>query len=333
MCRSTSNGGRRCPAHSDPAKIAIRNRRRREIYREKQGAQPNVVYSATDFETLLSDFDTSTSSEVVSKDDSKQILSHLNTTQIRNQLSRFIDTEDIFGLKEDEELHLNCGSSSISFSIEGDDDHYQLGYVNLNNGFMFFGDDPENGMRNDMTFPITFGNIDRSDSIADVWAEMKALVARHHEKDNWHEDDQSLQFAYRQFGHFSINGALRRGENVSSDTTAFIERLCKDELEEDVVVYRGIQTTEEKKEQILDEIARTGTTSDLGLLSTSLDPRVAKNFAGGDKNGMVLAIQLKKGQRCWNVSDADNEQEIVLPPKTQAQVLGAYRMEDTSTVK
>lgn len=316
MCRSIGAGGRRCPASHDVTKIAARNKRRREKYAQRKmsnlPSEGGRVFSLSDFTNLLeatpalpSDTERRVSRENI-------LLPHVPVHQLIDELMELVEQdESLWKPREDQEVHVESSGNILRMTIEGDDEFYELAYVDLNSGFMFFGDDPENGMRDDLTFPITFGTFEKADDVADAYTQLKALAIKHREAKDWANDLESMKFAYRSFGHFSINEQLRTGRDINPEIKNLLDGLTKDKLEKDVTVYRGIHCNAETRERILEQIKTHGTISDEGLVSTSLSPHIAKNFAGD--GGLVVSIPLKEGQKCWDARTIDREQELLLP--------------------
>lgn len=324
MCRSTGEGGRRCPAAHNPSKVAARNQRRRETYaiqkalRASSSTTISRIFSAEDFEELLKNVPQNVPgarNERNSNSSGNLLLSsELTLRQVRRELTTLITQDDVFQEPGSpiRDVHVAVQESGyLQITVEGDDDSFEMAYINLNNGFMFFGDDPENGMRDDLTFPVTFGTFEKAETAADLYGQVKSLVRKHRAQTDWESDIPSMRFAYKTFGHFGINQQLRDGVELSPQLRTTFDGLCSDVLEKDTVVYRGIQCSNEERTRILEEVRTSGTISDKGLMSTSLTPHISKSFAGA--GGLVVAIPLKKGQKCWNASTEDNEEEVLLP--------------------
>lgn len=84
MCRSKELGGRRCPAYSDPAKVALYNGRRRERYALKTGNQSAAVQQKSgglllDFSDIQSAFKLDSPRQEQYFVDAKAFLDKLNT--------------------------------------------------------------------------------------------------------------------------------------------------------------------------------------------------------------------------------------------------------------
>lgn len=216
------------------------------------------------------------------------------------------------------ESSINIGSHPGSLSITAED--AETGeevyfYVNTINGFAFYGDDPQGDARDDLTFQTVFGKVQNPQSVEEITDCMLDLYEeRESRNDKWDSDLESIKFNYVNYGHFEVNAALRKGEIASEKYQDSIDAISRENtLKDAVTVYRGVPR--EAAGPYLDSIKRGEGISDKALLSTSVDPRVAKNFAS--QGGYVFAIHLPKGQQCLDLSKEGNEGEILLPRNTK----------------
>lgn len=190
-------------------------------------------------------------------------------------------------------------------------------YVNTISGFAFYGDDPQGDARDDLTFQTVFGKVENPQSVEEITECMLDLYEeRESRNDKWDSDLESIKFSYVNYGHFEVNAALRTGKIHSQKYRDSIDAISRENtLEDSVTVYRGVPRAAAKP--YLDSLKRGEGISDNALLSTSVDPRVAKKFASQD--GYVFAIQLPKGQQCLDLSEEGNEGEILLPRQTKLE--------------
>lgn len=100
-------------------------------------------------------------------------------------------------------------------------------------------------------------------------------------------------------------------EKIITNINSAIE---KNTLKKDIVVYRGIKSSE------LQAAIKGGLTNiDINHFnSTSLNPKVSENYAGEDNNASILLkIRLPRGSHCLDVSTIsaapNSEEEILLP--------------------
>jgi hypothetical protein len=189
--------------------------------------------------------------------------------------------------------------------------------VNTVNGFAFYGDDPQGDARDNLTFQTVFGKVENPQSVEAITDCMLDLYEeREARNDKWNSDLESIKFSYVNFGHFEVNAALRSGKIESQQYRDSIDAISRENtLEDSVTVYRGVPRQAAKP--YLDSIKRGEGIFDNALLSTTIDPRVAKKFASQD--GYVFAIQLPKGQQCLDLSKEGNEGEILLPRQTKLE--------------
>jgi hypothetical protein len=208
------------------------------------------------------------------------------------------------------------GSLSIT-AVDAETGEEVYFYVNTSTGFAFYGDDPQGDGRDDLTFQTTFGKVQNPQSVEEITECMLDLYEERESRNNkWDSDLESIKFSYVNFGHFEVNAALRSGKIESQQYRESIDAISRENtLEDSVTVYRGVPRAAAKP--YLDSIKRGEGISDNALLSTSIDPRVAKNFASQD--GYVFAIQLPKGQQCLDLSKEGNEGEILLPRQTKLE--------------
>lgn len=218
------------------------------------------------------------------------------------------------------ESSINIGSHPGSLSITAED--AETGeevyfYVNTISGFAFYGDDPQSDARDDLTFQTVFGKVQNPQSVEEITDCMLDLYEeRESRNDKWDSDLDSIKFNYVNYGHFEVNAALRTGKIQSQKYRDSIDAISRENtLEDSVTVYRGVPR--KAAQSYLDSLKRGEGISDNALLSTTVDPRVAKNFASQD--GYVFAIHLPKGQQCLDLSKEGNEGEILLPRQTKLE--------------
>lgn len=209
-------------------------------------------------------------------------------------------------------IHVDSHPGSLSVTaIDAESGEEVYFYVNTDNGFAFYGDDPQGDARDDLTFRTVFARLEDyhsveviTDGLLDLYEDREAKTGK------WDSDTESIKFSYVQFGHFEVNEALRSGSGLSKAYLDSIDAISRENtLDEAVTVYRGVPRSAAKP--YLDSIKRGEGMSDAALLSTSVDPRVAQNFAS--KDGYVFAMKLPKGQKCLDLSKDGNEGEILLP--------------------
>lgn len=215
-------------------------------------------------------------------------------------------------------ISIDAHHGSVSITAEdaetGEEVYF---YVNTISGFAFYGDDPQGDARDDLTFQTVFGKVENPESVEAITECMLDLYEeRESRNDRWDSDLASIKFSYVNYGHFEVNAALRTGKIHSQQYRDSIDAISRENtLEGPVTVYRGVPRDAAKP--YLDSIKRGEGISDNALLSTTLDPRVAKNFAS--QGGYVFAIQLSKGQQCLDLSKEGNEGEILLPRQTKLE--------------
>jgi hypothetical protein len=215
-------------------------------------------------------------------------------------------------------ISIDAHHGSVSITAEdaetGEEVYF---YVNTISGFAFYGDDPQGDARDDLTFQTVFGKVENPESVEEITECILDLYEeRESRRDKWDSDLESIKFSYVNYGHFEVNAALRTGKIDSQQYQDSIDAISRENtLEEPVIVYRGVPRAAAKP--YLDSVKRWGGISDNALLSTSLDPRVAKNFAS--QGGYVFAIHLPKGQQCLDLSKEGNEGEILLPRQTMLE--------------
>jgi hypothetical protein len=283
-----------------------------------------VIQSAEKFRTILQDYDSKNPKAVsiaptvaeVTVSSSKLVKS---LEEVNNSGDRYFEPGTI-------KAYSHPGSLSVT-AIDSESGEEVYFYVNTTSGFAFYGDDPQEDAREDLTFRTVFAKLDGAQSVDSIADGMLDLYeARESKNGSWDSDIESIKFSYVQFGHFEVNGALRSGNGLSKAYLDSIDAISHgNTLDDSVTVYRGVPRDAAKP--YLDSIKRGEGISDAALLSTTVDPRVAKKFAS--KGGYVFAIKLPKGQKCLDLSKDGNEGEILLPRNTTLENIQIFDTKDS----
>jgi len=112
--------------------------------------------------------------------------------------------------------------------------------------------------------------------------------------------------SYKEEGFSRINTVARRG-GKSKEMPGIDSALKKNLLQEDVVVYRGIN--------IKPNTMAGKTVTDMGYMSTSLDPSIAAGFA--ESTGTILRIRIPAG-----TPTAYMERMVILGKGESEMILG-----------
>lgn len=283
-----------------------------------------TIQSAEKFQEILQDY---------SKKNPRAAASSWNETSVSvsgPKLLKCIEEANNSGDRyfEPGSIHVYPHPGSLSVTAKdsetGEEVHL---YVNTDSGFAFYGDDPQDDARDDLTFRTVFSKLEDYKSVEGIADGLFDLYEdRESKSGKWDSDIESIKFNYVQCGHFEVNEALRSDSGLSKAYIDSIDAISReDTLEEAVTVYRGVPRKAAKP--YLDSLKRGEGISDAALLSTSVDPRVAKNFAS--KDGYVFAIKLPKGQKCLNLSKDGNEGEILLPRNTTLENIQIFDTKDS----
>lgn len=283
-----------------------------------------TIQSSEKFRELLQDYDSKYPKFASSDSIVSQI--RVSSTDLLKSLTEANNSGDQYFEPGSIRVDSHPGSLSVT-AIDAESGEEVYFYVNTDNGFAFYGDDPQGDARDDLTFRTVFARLEDyhsveviTDGLLDLYEDRDAKSGK------WDSDIESIKFSYVQFGHFEVNEALRSCSGLSEKYLDSIDAITRENtLEEAVTVYRGVPRNAAKP--YLESIKRGEGMSDAAVLSTSLDPRVAQNFAS--KDGYVFAMQLPKGQKCLDLSKDGNEGEILLPRDTKLENIQIFDTKDS----
>lgn len=348
MCRPKSQGGRRCPSHSDPILIAARNARRRENYHASK-----VVLLANQTSEEATGQKISHAASVQSfRDSGKAFFSKkLNGKKIANMYKPkgLTQASQKINIKSSEnEGYLVEKEYFSNKNVEG-----VINYNNLDeNSYKEFGfKSMEGGYRNT-----------RSQKTDD--SEIMNL-SKNEVKDLTKDEKFSLQFfTSNQFNWFNkalysgdLDGDESKGEHRLFETSSTdygagtvpyqsqnkaTVRYITDKMDSALakgpgvqrIVYRGISKNspifEDNVSQWIDSNAKLGQeiTFD-GYQSASHVNNTAANYAG--KGGLVYEILTPEGVNVTSLSDYTWESEITLPRQSRYMVVGVHKDVPTTT--
>lgn len=282
------------------------------------------IQSSEEFQAILQDYDSKNPKSKPSVPSGNEFT--ISSDKLRKSLEESNNSGDRYF--EPSSIRVNSHPGSLSMTaIDSESGEEVYFYVNTISGFAFYGDDPQEDARDDLTFRTVFAKLDDAQSIDSITDGMLDLYeARESKNGKWDSDVESIKFSYVQFGHFEVNAALRACSGLSKAYLDSIDAIShEDTLKDTVTVYRGVPRKAAKP--YLDSIKRGDGISDAALLSTSVDPRVAKKFAS--KDGYVFAMKLPKGQKCLDLSKDGNEGEILLPRNTKLENIQIFDTKDS----
>lgn len=282
-----------------------------------------TIQSSEKFQAILQDYD-SKNPKTSSVSTVSQI--RVSSTELLKSLTEANNSGDQYFEPHSIRVDSHPGSLSVT-AIDAESGEEIYFYLNTDNGFAFYGDDPQDDARDDLTFRTVFARLEDYHSVEVITDGLLDLYEdRDTKSGKWDSDIESIKFSYVQFGHFEVNEALRSGSGLSKNYLDSIDAISRENtLEDSVTVYRGVPRNAAKP--YLESIKRGEGMSDAALLSTSLDPRVAQNFAS--KDGYVFAMKLPKGQKCLDLSKDGNEGEILLPRDTKLENIQIFDTKDS----
>ncbi len=148
--------------------------------------------------------------------------------------------------------------------------------------------------------------------------------------------DDTQKLAVRKYSASSygkLNGEMRKCppdfDCLSESAKNFLDVLesaieAAPPLPKPVTVFRGINVPETRDEILgqLQKIQESGGTYTMpSVTSTSVDPGLVNNFAGGD-NGIIFRIKAKTGLYAASISKFPSEGELLQSSKTKYNVIG-----------
>jgi hypothetical protein len=138
----------------------------------------------------------------------------------------------------------------------------------------------------------------------------------------WPPGDEALRRAVKDYAagdHGQVNRELRQGRPPGPKALALDAALAGARLPEAVTVYRGVSDHEALK------LAKGAVLRDRGFLSTSLEPRVAREFAGAGPRAAVVEIRAPAGARGAAVgalTSFPGEREVLFARDARIRVTG-----------
>lgn len=162
------------------------------------------------------------------------------------------------------------------------------------------------------------------------------------QKGDWTAAERGAVEAYQGGGHYDINDSLRDTDGEFDVKSAAYALLIDDAMKKskplgrDITVYRGVKTSEafdrqKEAKDFFNELEDGDEFSDLAFTSTTLDPRVAANFANlsssPDEQGILFRINVPNSTTGIFMNSVsakagfNSEMEFLLPRGSKFKVL------------
>lgn len=354
MCRPKSQGGRRCPSHSDPTRIAARNAKRRESYKNHKSEMiEKIIVERTVGENV---------SNAVSESSFKR--SFLN-----QNLKNDAKISDLFKPKNQtiESKKINITSSENEGELV-DQNYFSgkrvSGTVNYNNldensykefGFKEISDSPEDYYYMDRRLKVNLEDFEKLSQLEleqmsqTEKAALKFFTSNQYRwfNDAIYSNGKSLKDEFNAFAGEPPFEANSYGEynlsNANIDKNAENVKIISEKLDEAFenapkiqrVVYRGKKAHTRAFEKYggdvgkwIEENAKLGQEVKFdGYQSTTADIGIAASYSGqhaGDP-GLIYEIMTPEGVNLSSISEYEEEREILLPRDSRYMVVGVHK--------
>jgi hypothetical protein len=334
MCRSTIDGGRRCPSHTDPVLIANRNARRREKYAKspKKGVPhipATVEHGATSLTSehpLYSKFKAPKGKTLYEAAGEEEVNSlGITTANYRGYLveSGYIDAIQVSG---------------------------QINYNKLNEtSYKEFGfQEPSEIRRGGLTLN-ELKELSGAELEAVSHGEQSALTLYTTSAYNWingalyakspnlrtpgeYEQPNKIYFPEEGYGPYSEPTPDCLKQTVEKMDSGLLKNAGDQKT-----VYRGMKFWHEAFESDLPEDETVAAYVDKhyslgqevvfdGYQSASYSPAMGGSYAG--ENGLIFEIKTSSGVNVSKVSNYDLEREIILPRNSRYMIVGIHKKVD-----
>jgi hypothetical protein len=338
MCRSTIDGGRRCPSHTDPVLIANRNERRRAKYAEKhkQHGEPEVGLTPVSPASILVMTDYENYKKHIG-DSSREMFEQQGGASESNEL----------GISRTKHSGLLVDNGYLSeYQLSGKLDYTKLDPVS----FRSFGfQDPDEARFNQLDMDELKSL--SQDELANIGiAEQKALrtyTGNSYEDINealYNDDPLSRQLKtypeYESVYDDSISDSTYSGplgypipargtREFLKDFDSRVTSAMSKAPQKQRIVYRGIKRTHPSlvgglDKYVDDQLSLGQEVKFDGYQSTSVAPGVALTYSGDD-DGLIFEIKTPSGINVSNVSGYDDEREVILPRGGRYTVVGVHK--------
>ena len=352
MCRSTFDGGRRCPSHTDPVLIANRNSRRRAKYAEKhtKGGVPHVpervkhaVQTFTSSQSLFTEY---------SADKNIQ-LKDLYSKKQEGEASDIGVSQEIYEgyLVEKGYISAIQNSGQINYTKLNEDSYKEFGFQ-----------EPGEDRRWDLSVP-ELKELSKAELESLPISDKKAIKVFTGEDYEWinqalygntnqynndlpldkrtSPDEYETLFnneRHNQFAELPPVYSLLKTESASPELLADITKHVDDAMTktpgQQRIVYRGMAADHQafsKHENVHDFVDANYTLGQElkfdGYQSTSYSPVAALEYARS-ANGLVFEIKAASGLSVANISEYAEEQELILPRDSRYMVVGKHTVDD-----
>lgn len=352
MCRPKSQGGRRCPSHSDPIKRAARNARRREAYK---------LSTKVDFQQTI-------------KNDENLTHTHSKVELKRDFLNRSVTVDDTTESMADAFKAKNIWLDSKELNIasaenEGEfvDFNYFLskriaGTINYNKltvdsykefGFKDVDPSKDNSYFSNRELAIeleelkTISDIELTELNENEKASVKfftsysfkwfnnALYSKgkslEEENNYFKTKDPFEKDDYGELNIYDNNTVAKNKDNVEK-ISSFIDSALAKAPKIQRVVYRGVSASNPAftkyggnvKAWIQDN-AKLGQELQFdGYQSSTLDVSTANDFTRSESGGLIYEIITPEGLNVTSISRFAHEQEVLLPRESRYMVVGVH---------
>jgi hypothetical protein len=350
MCRSTIDGGRRCPSHTDPLLISNRNARRRAKYAEKhkKAGTPNIperVSHAT--------------SAFIKEHTLFKEASNSYEVPLSNLYAKSTDGEDsAIGVSTEEYQGLLVDNGYIAKSQNSG----QINYTKLDHeSYLDFGFQDPNEQRESHLKLDELKKLSEAE-LADIpLGEQKALAYFTGDDYEWinmslygktyHNGTPALveraddagempdlfnNEAYSKYDKLGANWEALQEENASPEVLKIItDKVDSAMLKapgQQRILYRGMSKSHEafdKYSSVSKFVAKNYPLGQEvkfdGYQSTSYSPLIADTYCGdGEGNGLMFEIKAASGINLTSISEYATEEEVLLPRDARYMVVGIH---------
>lgn len=346
MCQPKSLGGRRCPSHSDPIRVAGRNAKRRELYKLKKAGliqsvlNENTIFQKVPNSATPANFRNRFMDQTFHGNLMSDLFRSNNSTAELEKLNIKASAND--GLLVDHNYFAPKSMSGIiDYQNLNEDSYKEFGFLK-----------PETGDHHEKE--VGFNESEMAELSK---SELKGIGKRNVAALRFFTSDE---FEWFNSAHYGNEYGLNKDTNDDHDsvldkltesTSSFTSlpykyrskkavRELTEKLDETLkmgpkvprILYRGVEDMSgnfrdmDPKEWIEDNATLGQEVVFDGYQSTSASYAKSKEYAGYG-NGVVYEILTPEGINVTGISEYDTEFEIILPRKSRYMVVGVHLSE------
>lgn len=354
MCRPKSQGGRRCPSHSDPIRIAARNAKRREAYKQTRSeildkvAVERAVGENVPNALARSSFAKNFLNQQLTDDKKISDLFSSKAQHIESKKINITSSENEGELVEKNYFSSKNANGTINYNNLDSDSYKEFGFHEINKDSVYYKDrkmkmeleefrdlsklEIKDFNKDDIAAVRFFTSNDYEWFNNAIYSKGKSLSVHTVDRDT----DDPFEDVKKEYDRIYIDDMDRSKKMVNRITEKLDEALAKGPKIQRIV-YRGKKAGSkafngyENVEEWVDKNAKLGQEVKFdGYQSTTADIEVASLslYSGGYEPGLIYEILTPEGANITHLSNYADEKEVLLPRDSRYMVVGIHKNQE-----